>query len=87
VWHGVEKEPKRGVWILVQIGNDDFDTTIMEAEDNWEKLSMVMNIKRWAYVSDLMPDGKEDKDSNFIKLRIVPNLSSKKKSYFIQTHR
>lgn len=60
VWHDVKEEPKRDVWILAQIGDDVFDTTIIEAEDNWDKLSMVMNIMRWTYVSDLLPDGKED---------------------------
>lgn len=61
VWHDKKKEPKQNEWFIAQIDNDCFDTFVMQIKsERWEKWCKGMNIMRWAYVSDLLPDGKED---------------------------
>ena len=61
VWHDVIEPPKLGEWFLAQIGNIAFDTFIMAMNKNedWKEWSNGINIKRWAYISDLLPKGSE----------------------------
>lgn len=62
VWHEVsEKPPELNQWFLTQIGDDSFDTFIMAMDKNedWRKWSKGINIKRWAYISDLLPKGSK----------------------------
>ena len=61
VWHDVIEPPKLGEWFLAQIGNIVFDTFIMDMNKNedWKNWSNGINIKRWAYISDLLPKGGE----------------------------
>lgn len=61
VWHDVIEPPKLGKWFLAQIGNITFDTFIMAMNKNedWKEWSNGINIKRWAYISDLLPKGGE----------------------------
>ena len=61
VWHDVIELPKLGEWFLAQIGNIAFDTFIMAMNKNedWKEWSNGINIKRWAYISDLLPKGGE----------------------------
>lgn len=58
VWHDIDKEkPMPGKHV---VNEHWFDFV---AED-WKDLDRIMKkwpFKRWAYVDDLMPDGKEDK--------------------------
>lgn len=57
LWHDVIEPPKLGEWFLAQIGNIAFDTFIMAMDKNkeWREWSKGINIKRWAYISDLLP--------------------------------
>ena len=57
LWHDVIEPPKLGEWFLAQIGNIAFDTFIMAMNKNedWKEWSNGINIKRWAYISDLLP--------------------------------
>lgn len=59
LWHDVEEEPKYGEWFLVQIGDSAFDSFIMTMDKNqdWRNWSNGNNIKRWAYINDLLPKG------------------------------
>ena len=61
LWHDVIEPPKLGEWFLAQIGNIAFDTFIMAMNKNedWREWSKDINIKRWAYISDLLPRGGE----------------------------
>ena len=61
LWHDASEEPKLNQWFLAQIGDDAFDTFIMDMNKNedWRKWSKGINIKRWAYISDLLPKGGE----------------------------
>ena len=58
VWHDIDVEPKKGYWFLGQIGDYAYDTFIAEIEgkrmENWLE---GCNIKRWAYIKDLLPKG------------------------------
>lgn len=56
VWHDKKEEPKQSEWFIAQIGNDCFDTFVMQVEsERWGKWCKGLNIKRWAYVKDLLP--------------------------------
>ena len=60
VWHDITEEPKLNSWFLGQIGKRSFDTYISAIEGK----RMIewfdgCNIKRWAYINDLLPKGGE----------------------------
>lgn len=57
IWHDVSEEPRLNQWFIAQIGDDAFDTFVM-AKD-WRNWSKGLNIKRWAYIGDLLPKGGE----------------------------
>ena len=58
VWHGIDVEPQKGYWFVGQMGDYAYDTFIAEIEGksmkNWLE---GCNIKRWAYIKDLLPKG------------------------------
>ena len=60
VWHDITEEPKLGYWFVGQIGETAYDTFISSIEGermrNWFD---GCNIKRWAYLDDLLPKGGE----------------------------
>lgn len=57
VWHDAEEKPKQNAWFIAQIGDDAFDTFIMQIESNrWDRWCNGLNIKRWAYIDDLLPE-------------------------------
>lgn len=57
VWHDVGEQPKRNEIYLVQMGKDGFDT--FYDSENWESFSKDLNIVRWAYIEDLLPNTEE----------------------------
>lgn len=60
VWHKAEELPQPNAWFLAQIGNDSFDTFFMEVEaDRWERWCKGLNIVRWAYIEDLLPNTED----------------------------
>ena len=58
LWHDITEEPKLDSWFLGQIGKRSYDTYIAAIEGermrNWFD---GCNIKRWAYIDDLLPKG------------------------------
>ena len=58
VWHSKDIEPQKGYWFVGQIGDNAYDTFIAEIKGksmkNWLE---GCNIKRWAYIKDLLPKG------------------------------
>lgn len=60
VWHKAEELPQPNAWLLAQIGNDSFDTFIMAVEaDRWKRWCKGLNIVRWAYIEDLLPNTED----------------------------
>ena len=60
VWHDITEEPKLNSWFLGQIGKRSYDTFISAIEG--KRMSEWFdgcNIKRWAYIDDLLPKGGE----------------------------
>ena len=59
LWHDVSEEPELNQWFIAQIGDDAFDTFVMAMEKNqdWKNWSNGINIKMWAYISDLLQKG------------------------------
>ena len=60
VWHDITEEPKINSWFLGQIGKRSYDTYISAIEG--KRMSEWFdgcNIKRWAYINDLLPKGGE----------------------------
>ena len=61
VWHDAEEEPKQNAWFIAQIGDGAFDTFIMQIDSSrWDRWCNGLNIKRWAYIDDLLPERKEE---------------------------
>ena len=60
VWHSIDVETQKGSWFVGQIGEKAYDTFVAEIEGesmkNWFE---GCNIKRWAYIKDLLPKGGE----------------------------
>ena len=60
VWHDITEEPQIGAWFVGQIGETAYDTFISSIQEkrmsNW---LAGCNIKRWAYIDDLLPKGGE----------------------------
>ena len=60
VWHDITEEPQIGAWFVGQIGETAYDTFISSIQEkrmsNW---IAGCNIKRWAYIDDLLPKGGE----------------------------
>ena len=58
VWHDITEEPQIGAWFVGQIGETAYDTFISSIQEkrmsNW---IAGCNIKRWAYIDDLLPKG------------------------------
>lgn len=59
LWHDATTQPELNKWFLAQIGDDAFDTFVMAMKKNqdWKNWSNGINIKMWAYISDLLPKG------------------------------
>lgn len=60
LWHSNDVEPQKGSWFVGQIGDNAYDTFIAEIEGKSMKNWLIgCNIKRWAYIKDLLPKGGE----------------------------
>ena len=60
VWHNIDEEPKLNSWFLGQIGKRSYDTYISAIEGKrMREWFDGCNIKRWAYIDDLLPKGGE----------------------------
>lgn len=59
LWHDATTQPELNKWFLAQIGDDAFDTFVMAMDKNqyWKEWANGINIKRWAYIYDLLPKG------------------------------
>ena len=62
VWHDVSEKPKENELVLTE---DDYDGEpdycICQATfPKWEDDLILFRTKRWAYIKDLLPDGKEE---------------------------
>lgn len=64
VWHDASEKPEVGKQIIVEtLVIDDkkkYDLWTQEENDNWEHDVHYFDVKRWAYIADLLPEGKED---------------------------
>ena len=62
IWHDATTQPELNKWFLAQIGDDAFDTFVMAMDKNqdWKEWANGINIKRWAYIVDLLPKGGEE---------------------------
>ena len=61
IWHDASEEPKEGECLLIQFGQDGYDTLILSGFDKvtfyaWCKKYGVI---RWAYIKDILPKGGE----------------------------
>lgn len=59
LWHDATTQPELNKWFLAQIGDDAFDTFVMAMNKNqdWKEWANGINIKRWAYIDDILPKG------------------------------
>lgn len=72
IWHDITEEPKLVAWLVVQIGETAYDTFISAIES--KRMSEWFdgyNIKRWAYLDDLLPkEVKNGIPQNRRKIRV-----------------
>lgn len=54
VWHKPDEKPESNEIYLAQIGEQAFDT--FYDSSNWESFSKGLNIIKWAYLKDLVPN-------------------------------
>lgn len=60
VWHDASEMPKEEEWILVQFGEDCYDTLVLDMyADIFRARCKKYGDIRWAYISDLLPKGGE----------------------------
>ena len=60
VLHDITEEPQIGAWFVGQIGQTAYDTFISSIQGKrMSNLFDGCNIKRWAYIDDLLPKGGE----------------------------
>lgn len=60
VWHDANEMPKKEEWILVQFGEDCYDTLVLDMyADIFRARCKKYGDIRWAYISDLLPEGGE----------------------------
>lgn len=57
VWHDASEKPRRNKWYIAQIGDNAFDTFTDSV--NWKSYARSLNIIRWAYIEDLLPNKEE----------------------------
>ena len=57
VWHDASEKPRRNKWYIAQIGDNAFDTFTDSV--NWNSYARSLNIIRWAYIEDLLPNKEE----------------------------
>lgn len=64
VWHDAREKPKEGVPFIIEKKILEWECVyecwVQTPRDNWEGDVLYFDVTRWAYVSDLLPDGKED---------------------------
>ena len=60
VWHDASEMPNEEEWILVQFGEDCYDTLVLDMyADIFRARCKKYGDIRWAYISDLLPKGGE----------------------------
>ncbi len=57
VWHDASECPRRNTWYIAQIGDSAFDT--FADSKNWVNYARGINIIRWAYIEELLPNTEE----------------------------
>ena len=59
LWHDATTKPELKKRFLAQIGDDAFETFVMAIDKNqdWKEWANCINIKRWAYIDDILPKG------------------------------
>lgn len=57
LWHDVSENPRPKEWLLIQFGEDDYDTHYLNDLyiDMWCAWCKTYNVIRWAYITDLLP--------------------------------
>lgn len=62
VWHNVVEKPDRGEDILIDTDTFGYDvvTAKWHSVERWASFASLYVIKRWAYLSDLLPKGGKE---------------------------
>lgn len=61
VWHDVREQPEQDKYFIYEIGDGRYETDCIYKKEklNWERYAAQLNIIRWAYVDDLLPERKK----------------------------
>lgn len=73
VWHGIEEAPQPNRIYIAQIGDSAFDT-FYDSSD-WKNYSRGLNLKRWAYIEDLLPEYSAKEHPMLPKLELLKEIA------------
>lgn len=61
VWHDASEQPEQDRCFIYEIRNGEYETDCIYKKEklNWERYAVQLNMIRWAYVDDLLPERKE----------------------------
>lgn len=62
VWHDASEQPEQDRCFIYEIRNGEYETDCIYKKEklNWERYAVQLNMIRWAYVNDLLPEIKEE---------------------------
>lgn len=62
VWHDASEQPEQDRCFIYEIRNGEYETDCIYKKEklNWERYAVQLNMIRWAYVDDLLPERKEE---------------------------
>ena len=59
VWNSCSTKPDKGKLLIVEDIDSAYELVYLTKSKPWEELSEKNHYMRWAYVADLLPDGKQ----------------------------
>lgn len=60
VWHDAKEEPEKWKLIIAENSDDDIELFYFISNRTWKEVREENQYIHWAYLDDLLPDGKED---------------------------
>lgn len=61
VWHDAKEEPKRWKLIIAENSDNDIELFYFISNRTWKEVIEENQYIHWAYVDDLLPEGKENR--------------------------
>ena len=59
VWHDASEKPRLNKFFVFEKESNEWETDCIYQQLKWKRYVAEMDLIRWAYLDDLIPDGKE----------------------------